>query len=146
MQTDKVKNEPSSDKGNRKVMGETELLQTDSSSRKPAESLSMTDLQVDGVDQQLLQEMKHPSLAEEFEKEDVNSDRWESMLNAVQQGLDRLSSSLAPAITRIEKLEEQQNAFDNSPRQNTFFQSERRDETVSSTAQTATDNSLKQVA
>ena len=87
MQTDQVKNEPSSDKGNRKVMGKTELFQTDSSSRKPAESLSMTDLQVNSVDQQLQQEKKHLSLTEELENEDVNSDRWESMFDAVQQSL-----------------------------------------------------------
>jgi len=132
MQTDKAKNEPSSDKGNRKVMGETELLQADSSSRKPAESLSMTDLQVSSVDQQLQKELKHLSLTEEFEKEDVNSDRWESMLHAVHQSLDRLTSSLAPAITRIEQLEEQQNAFSNRSRANTFFQSDQ-DGTISAT-------------
>ena len=101
MQTDKVKNEPSSDKGNRKVMGKTELFQTDSSSSKPAESLKMTDLQANSVDQQLQRGIKHLSLTEEVEQEEVNSSSFESMLHAVQQSLDRLSSSLAPAITRI---------------------------------------------
>ena len=57
-------------------MGKTELVQTDSSSRKPAESLSMTDLQVNSEVQQLQQELKHLALTEQLENEDVNSDRW----------------------------------------------------------------------
>ena len=106
MQTDQVKNEPSSDTENRKVMGKSELFHTDSSSRKPAESLSMTDLQVNSEYQQSEQEISLESLSEAFEKEDINSDQWENMFYAVTQSLDELTSSLAPAIARTEKLEE----------------------------------------
>ena len=104
MQTDDANDEQSPDQGNRKVMGESEHLQTDASGRNTANRLGMSDLQRNSEDPQLQQELEHLSLTEEFEKGDLNSDRWESMLNAVQEGLDRPTSSLAPATTRIEKL------------------------------------------
>ena len=101
MQTQESNGEQSPNPVNSRVMGKSNTPQTDSSSNKPAESLKMTDLQADSVDQQLQRGIKHLSLTEEVEQEEVNSSSFESMLHAVQQSLDRLSSSLAPAITRI---------------------------------------------
>ena len=92
MQTQEPNDEQSPNSVNSRVMGKSNTPQTDSSSNKPAESLKMTDLQADSVDQQLQQELKHLSLTEQLEKEDVNSDRWDSMLDAVQQSLIRLES------------------------------------------------------
>ena len=106
MHTQESNDEQSPNQVHSKVMGKSNSVQTDSSSRKPAESLSLTDLQVTSEYQQSEQETSLESLSEAFEKEDINSDQWETMFYAVTQSLDALTSSLAPAITRIEKLEE----------------------------------------
>jgi len=143
MQTQEPNDEQSPNSVNSRVMGKSNTPQTDSSSNKPAESLKMTDLQADSVDQQLQQELKHLSLTEQLEKEDVNSDRWDSMLDAVQQSLIRLESSLTPAIARIEKLEHQQDEFSKSSTANASSLSEQSDKSNSSTVQP--ENSLKQV-
>jgi len=84
MQTQEANDEQSSDQENSRVIGPSSTLQTNSSSNKPAESLSLSDLQAKSEDPQLQQELKHLSLTEEFEKEDTNSDQWGSMLHAVQ--------------------------------------------------------------
>ena len=143
MHTQEPNDEQSPNSVNSRVMGKSNTPQTDSSSNKPAESLKMTDLQTVSEDQQLQQELKHLSLTEQLEKEDVNSDRWESMLDAVQQSLIRLESSLAPAISRIEKLEHQQDEFSKSSTANASSLSEQSNKLNSSTVQP--ENSLKQV-
>ena len=146
MHTQESNDEQSLNQVHSKVMGKSNSVQTDLSSRKPAESLSMTDLQVNSGDQQLQQEKKHrssASLDRALARIQVLEDQQRE---SEKQSLVKLESNLAPAISRIEKLEQQQNAFDNSSIQNAASRSRVGDDTVSSLAQQATDNSLQKVA
>ena len=146
MQTGGANNEPPPDQGNRKVMGESEHLQTDSSGRNTADSLGMSDLQRSSVDQQseLEQNNKLKSLTDAFDTELEDLRRWERKERRLDEAFDKALERMKILEDRQALVEKQQHDFTISSRAN--FKSEQPDGADSSIAQTATDNLLKQVA
>ena len=94
-------------------MGDSELLQTDSSSRKPAESLSMSDLQGISLDEQSeLEQGNNLKLSTDtFDTDLEDLRRWERKERRLDEAFDKALERMKILEDRQTLVEKQQHDF-----------------------------------